>query len=72
MHNFSSCVLDTTVVIKALFSPTRTPVPRRTQQAGEKHCQGDGPLAGKDAKHAGGAAADDKDLTQYGNTDQDP
>ena len=52
--------------------PDEVPSPGEQQQAGEKHCQGDGPLAGKDAKHAGDAAADDKDLTQYGNTDHDP
>ncbi|KUG15068.1 hypothetical protein ASZ90_015287 [hydrocarbon metagenome] len=40
MHNFSSCVLDTSVVIKALFSPTRTPVPRRRQQAGRRIVKG--------------------------------
>jgi len=51
--------------------PTRTPVPGRTAAGRQAIVKGVIP-AGQDGKHAGGAAADDKDLTQYGNTDHDP
>jgi len=54
--------------------PVRHPAhqsPCDQQQAGEKHCQGDGPLAGKDAIIAGDAAVKNDNPAYSGNGDQD-